>query len=334
MKWRGLATKFKPMSLGLTLGALSVSGYLTATGVARLTETATQGPTATQEKPAASPASGRASPLALSQAVLTRNIFDSSVGSMAWEERVEPLGPTPAGPDSDLPDEESGPSPASPITDCPSDLRLTAVFMAEDQARSFGVMQRGSTPAKQVRIGGDLDGVTLLMLAPTLAFVRQTDSSTCRLLLYRSVAPVALAPAAAPAKAAPAKGKVSATKSLFSDGELEAGITPLGGDTYRVSRELITRAMADATSAVQGVRFIPQTGEQRSNGVKVQRLTNKAVLYKLGVRNNDTLRTLNGLDLSSTDGMLSAYALLRQENTISLALMRDGSFKTLTYKLE
>ncbi len=334
MKWAGLTKKLQPLPLGAALGTLAVSSYLTATGFARLNEPvspALQG----SDKPStqAQVAPGRPTTLEISQAVLSRNIFDSTVGPMPWQERP-PEPEKPAATDTSAA-EPQAPASEKPITDCPSDIRLSAVFMADDSSRSFAVLQRGATPAQQVRLGATLDNFTLLTIAPTLVFLRQADGSICRTLLYRTSAPPVAAAAPAPTPAKPATAaKASTSKQIFSDAELEAGITALGGDRYRVSRSLLTAAMANATALTQGVRFVPQTGEQRNAGVKVQRLTDKAVLYKLGVRNNDVLRTINGIDLSSTEGMLSAYTLLRESNTISLAITRSGSAKTLTYEVE
>lgn len=328
MKWRGWVSKVKLLPLGLSLGAFSVSVYLTVTGVLLLGEPPESAKKEEPKPPTGGSTAEGSGTLELSRAILKRNIFDSTVGSLEWLEAPPPRAQEEAEKAGD-PAEAATTPEAAAIADCASDLRLTAVFMSEDETRSFAVMQRGATAAKQVNIGGELDQVRLLALAPTLAYVREPNGVTCRLLLYRSV--TTPTPVAAQAKAEPKK---PAAKAGLSEADLDAGITSLGGDNYRVSRELITRAMLDASSVVRGTKFLPQAGEKRSNGVKIQGLNNKAALHKLGVRNNDILRSLNGIDLSTPDGMLGAYALLKQESTLTLAITRGGASKTLSYRLE
>jgi hypothetical protein len=204
-----------------------------------------------------------------------------------------------------------------------------------DKERSFGVIRLGSA-THQVRLGGTVEGGTLVTLAPTYGYLRGDNGMSCRLPLFTQATPApppAAAPPPEPAKEPAAKGKKE-RKPLFSTAELEAGITPLGGDRYRVSRELLTRALADGAGVVRGAKFFPQTGGARHAGVKVTGVPETSVLHKLGVRSNDVLRTLNGVDLPSPDGMLGAYALLKEQGTITLSVTRGGRAKNLQYEFE
>ena len=80
----------------------------------------------------------------------------------------------------------------------------------------------------------------------------------------------------------------------------------------------------------------PETGAgaERNAGVKLEGVADGSTLNKLGMRNGDILRTLNGVNLSTPDGMLGAYALLREQKKVTLSVLRDGRPKTITYQFE
>ncbi|MFT3926730.1 MAG: type II secretion system protein GspC [Myxococcales bacterium] len=334
MKWPTKLAKVKPVPLLSSVGSVLVSGVFVTQGLAYLDATPLQPDDAAPKKSkqaSVATSAPRLSTEEISRSVLSRNIFDSTVGSVPWLDR--PLEMDPA---VDEGEEQGSSEPVqTPLTDCKNDLRLMAIIMHEDPARSFAVIRKGATPAKQVLMGTDVDGVKLLLLAPTHAYVRDAGAAACRLPLYLTTTPPPAVAVATPAPAAePAKRSKKAP--LFNEAELAAGITELGPDRYRVTRDIITRGMADAAGVVRGTKFQPQVGGggERNAGVKLAGVAATSTLHKLGMRDGDVLRTLNGVNLSTPDGMLGAYALLREQKTVSLSVMRDGRPKTITYVFE
>lgn len=325
-------------SLG-ALAALAVSGHFVVAGLGYLAvdphetlRASDDTPSKASARPSASEAPPEQAPIeAVAQAVLERNIFDSTTGAIAWADPEPEVIPETE--EGEVGEENA--AEAAHLTDCTGDLALLAAVLFErEPERSSAVLRRGAV-SQVVPLGGETDGATLLALFPTHAYVREANGTVCRLPLFKSTPPPA-----APAPAPPAKEKSDTAKPrtrgkpVFSEAELEAGITHLGGDRYKVSRELLTRALADGASVVRGTKFLPQTGDKRNAGVKIDRVAEGTPLYKLGIRSGDILRAANGVDLSSPDGMLGAYAILKEQNTISLAITRGGSPKTLQYTIE
>jgi|GEM_PF-5168078 len=333
MKWLAKLGKVKPVPLASSASSLLLSGFFITQGVSYLESTPLKPTDDAPAKPRqpADAETARLSAEEIGKAVLARDIFDSTVGSIAWVDR--PVG-------SAARDDEEGEEGVqhevveAPLEDCKNDLRLLAIIMNEDPTHSFGVIRKGASPSKQILMGTEVDSVKLLLLAPTHAYVREGGAPACRLPLYLTTTPPP--PITVPAPVAAPEPKRSKKAPLFSEAELTAGIQEIGPDRYRVTRDIITRGMADAAGVVRGTKFQPQTGAsgQRNQGVKLAGVAETSTLHKLGMREGDVLRTLNGVNLSTPDGMLGAYALLREQQTVTLSVMRDGRPKTLTYVFE
>lgn len=330
MKWLAKLSKIKPVPLASSAASLLLSGYFVTQGMAHLGAEPLQ---EVDDRPrkASAAASPRLGTEQVAQSVLERNIFDSQVGSIPWEDRqavIEEEDDDGEATDAEEPEEVA-------LTDCKGDLRLLASIVAEDSERSFAVIRRGATTSKQIPVGAELEGLKLIMLAPTHAYVRDGSAAACRLPLYLSTTPSATLPVAAPTPPA-APTRKSKKAPLFTDADHAAGITEIGPDTYKVSRDMITRGMADAAGVVRGTKFRPEAGAgaERNAGVKLEGVAEGSTLSKLGMRNGDILRTLNGVNLSTPDGMLGAYALLREQKKVTLSVLRDGRPKTITYQFE
>jgi general secretion pathway protein C len=332
MKWLSKLSKIKPVPLASSAVSLLLSGYFVTTGMGHLNSTPLQevddNPPKFEPNETPPPAAPVLSTEQVAQAVLERNIFDSTIGSIAWEDR----------PASIEVDDESAEGDEqiveTPLRDCAGDLRLLASIVAEQPERSFAVIRKGATASKQIQVGTELEGIKLLLLAPTHAYVRDANAPACRLPLYLSTLPQAPIPVAAAVPVGPVRK--SKKPPLFNDADHAAGITEIGPDTYKVSRDMVTRGMADAAGVVRGTKFHPQTGPggERNAGVQLQGVTDGSTLKKLGMHEGDVLRTLNGVNLSTPDGMLGAYQPLREQKKVTLSVLRDGRPKTITYQFE
>jgi general secretion pathway protein C len=72
---------------------------------------------------------------------------------------------------------------------------------------------------------------------------------------------------------------------------------------------------------------------QEKSGAKLYGIQRGSLLGKLGIQNGDTLRTINGFDMSSPDSALEAYVKLRGASQLSVALVRRGAPVTIEYQI-
>ena len=72
----------------------------------------------------------------------------------------------------------------------------------------------------------------------------------------------------------------------------------------------------------------------RAVAVKLYGIRRTSLLGRLGIRNGDMLRTINGFDMTSPDTALEAYSRLRSADKLTLAVKRQNNEMTIEYNVE
>jgi general secretion pathway protein C len=156
----------------------------------------------------------------------------------------------------------------------------------------------------------------------------RSAASVCTLQVFL---PASQRPRAAPAPA-PAPVARPAGKALFSAEELAAGVRSLGGGRYVISKALLMRALS--RPAGLGARLRPLERYGRTLGWEVKRLRKESPLALMGMQKGDLLRSVNGHELSDASALLVALRMLKQTDSVTLALMRGNIERHLQYTLE
>jgi type II secretion system protein C len=210
---------------------------------------------------------------------------------------------------------------------CAGPLRLTgSIVVAGQPQHSLAAVSKGAGTSL-LHVGQRFDGLELAALLPRRAYMRQASGAYCTLHLLPSAQP-------APRKADRPRAKRAKPAPPFTQQELSAAIRTAGSDRFVVSRAFASQALSKL-AGVRGLgRFAPSMRDGRAMGMRVHGVKRESPLHRLGIRNGDVLRTLNGISLSGLDGFLRAAPLLKTERTLSLALLRRGQPHTLEYALE
>jgi len=77
--------------------------------------------------------------------------------------------------------------------------------------------------------------------------------------------------------------------------------------------------------AAQG-RFLPS-----SEGIRILSIQPMSIFAKLGLQGRDTVQSVNGIELSSPDRAIAAYASLRNASHLTLGARRSGGELTFDY---
>ena len=72
------------------------------------------------------------------------------------------------------------------------------------------------------------------------------------------------------------------------------------------------------------VRVEPEIRDGKPFGYRLFAISVDGPMAKLGLRNDDVLVSVNGLDIATPDRVLGAYSKLRTASQFALGLVRDG----------
>jgi general secretion pathway protein C len=259
--------------------------------------------------------------------ILRRNIFDSARGDLT----AEPLPEVSLGPDGE-PIAEWDPSQPAPT--CTGKLRLVgSVVSPTDPEWSFAAIA-GTSDGKTMlyREGSDVDGSRVLAVYSSSVVVSGT-SGACQLLMFEEEEGSAT-PAPAPIRKTAATRAADARSAGLSNEELDEGIEKITDTKFNIQRGLVDKVLANQGSLMKTARVIPHEEDGRVVGVKVYGIRRNSLLGRLGVRNGDMLRTINGFSMTSPDTALEAYSRLRSADKLTLAVKRQNKEMTIEYNIE
>lgn len=321
----------------IRLASLAATAWFVADGVTALTgaallplEPAPPAPSARGAGPTP-PATAGPAP-ADPDPILARNVFDHVLGDPRAQ-AVEDV------PDADA--AEAVPEDPDEMPACEGSLRLAGTLVRPDQpSMSVATITTASGTAKLYRPRpgeDDVDGRTLVAVRRLEVWLRPEDGPICRLALFGAGAPPTRARTARPVadEDAPRLSRGRAA-GLSEDLEkaLDEGITELGGGRYRLDRSLVERLMTRELGVLRRARIVPNREGGRVVGMRLSRLRREGVFSRLGLENGDTIRSINGFEMTSPDSALQALARLREADRLTVQVLRKGQPTSLDFEIQ
>ena len=98
---------------------------------------------------------------------------------------------------------------------------------------------------------------------------------------------------------------------------------------YEVPRTTVDRVLQNPMAMAKGVRVVPSMRSGKPDGMKLYAIRPSSLWAALGFRNGDTIRTINGVELTSPDKALDAYTTLRDATRLEIDLLRRGAPEVL-----
>ncbi|NIQ38318.1 MAG: PDZ domain-containing protein [Proteobacteria bacterium] len=114
---------------------------------------------------------------------------------------------------------------------------------------------------------------------------------------------------------------------------LGRGIRRLGGNRWSVSREEIELAKANMSQLMTQVRIVPNFLEGEPDGFKLLSIKRGSIFDRLGLRNGDVIRKINGVPLDSPQKAFEVYEGLESGQSITVDILRGKREQTLNYQL-
>ena len=102
-----------------------------------------------------------------------------------------------------------------------------------------------------------------------------------------------------------------------------AGARQIGDMTYEVDRALVEQVMAAPSPRDVG-RIVPSIRNGKPNGIKVYALRPSGALRAVGIRNGDSIQSVNDIEIRSLDDLQELPRLLSRARRVTVGIERRG----------
>jgi general secretion pathway protein C len=100
-----------------------------------------------------------------------------------------------------------------------------------------------------------------------------------------------------------------------------------------LDRREVTAVLNDPTRLMTQAQAVPFLTDGKLDGFRLSNIVPTGFFDKLGLRTNDVVQRINGIELRDPGMLLSLFQQLRNENTVRVDMMRTGQRQTLTYEI-
>ncbi|MGB5810093.1 MAG: type II secretion system protein GspC [Polyangiales bacterium] len=260
--------------------------------------------------------------------ILRRNIFDSARGDLT----LEPVATT--GTPGVTTDGDWDPTQEAPT--CNGTLRLVGTVVSPKTPDwSFAAISESTGTSRETllyRKGSSVTGWPILAVRASSVVV-QSGTGVCELSMFSEEEQPDRPTLPAPARAEKPK-RVNDRSAGLTPEELGDGIEKISDTKYNIQRSLVDKVLSNQGSLMKTARVIPHEENGRVVGMKLYGIRRTSLLGKLGIRNGDMLRTINGFDMTSPDTALEAYTSLRSADALSLAVKRQNKEMSIEYNIQ
>ena len=264
--------------------------------------------------------------------ILERNIFDSTTGSIPWEDPPPPAEEVAAQPEEVV---DPGDLTVS-HPPCEGSIRLVGAYVRRGEPdQSFAAVINATGTSLLYREGMQIDDRLVMVIERHRVVMRTAGSALCDLNMFGPPpgTPVAAAPAPAPIVVAEAPAAGPETGGVEA-ADLDANIHQVSDTSYTINRTLVDRLLANQAALMSAARVIPHEEDGRTVGMKIYGIRRSSLLGRLGVQNGDMLRTINGFDLTDPNAILQAYTQLRAADHLTLQVVRRGNPVSMDYQIQ
>ena len=115
--------------------------------------------------------------------------------------------------------------------------------------------------------------------------------------------------------------------------ELDRGIRKLAEGRYEIKRRTLELALGNLGSLARSARVMPEARDGKPYGFRLFAIRADGPFAKLGLRNDDVLVSINGLDIATPEHVLDAYGKLKTARQLVLGLIREGHEITQEYTI-
>jgi C-terminal processing protease CtpA/Prc len=111
---------------------------------------------------------------------------------------------------------------------------------------------------------------------------------------------------------------------------VDANIKRIDDTHFEVTKKLVDEFVNSSSSLARSARVVPAVKDGKPDGFKLYAIRPSSLFAKLGFQNGDTLKRINGQDLTSLEKALEVYTKTRTATKFVVDILRRGSPLTIT----
>ncbi len=110
-------------------------------------------------------------------------------------------------------------------------------------------------------------------------------------------------------------------------------IRKVADDKWVIDAREVEKATTDMNRLMTQIRVVPNFKDGQADGFKVFAIRPGSLFSKIGLRNGDVIKRINGLELQGPEEAFEAYQRLKDETSIQIDLVRRNQNKSFTYEI-
>ena len=118
------------------------------------------------------------------------------------------------------------------------------------------------------------------------------------------------------------------SRSIASRGRPPAASGPTRAQRVSLRRNMIDQAIQDVGKLATEIRIQPS-----ENGLALSNIKPNSIFRRMGLRNGDVLRSVDGQQIRSVDDALRLYESLKKSDNVTVELQRRGRNRTINYNI-
>lgn len=119
---------------------------------------------------------------------------------------------------------------------------------------------------------------------------------------------------------------LDAVKALQENSD---GITQIDEGVYEIDRKMMDELLSNPNDILTKARVVPH-----DDGLRFFAIRPNSIFSKIGIRNGDTVHTINDVGLDNVENAFSLFEDLKGQNRISIDLTRRGKRMTYEYTVK
>ena len=184
---------------------------------------------------------------------------------------------------------------------------------------SWAILQEKTSRKQQIcRIHGDIDGGKVLSVSRNQIQVERQGKKEILTLSEEEGSPRTGARPPASAATSPSKGEE---------------VQKLSANRYLVNREDVSAAVGNVNQFMTQARLRPHFEMGKPAGYAVSEIVPGSLMEKLGLKNNDVVKKVNGMVITKPEEIMQAYAQLQRDANIEVEIERGGRSEILRYDI-